>query len=156
MGGAGLATFAVSPLVGTLADRFGGRRALVAGVLLSIALWPLPAVVPGLIGLGITWALVSGLAGGVFALFFSVLADAASAGVRGRVMALSDIPSNAAYVLGPGLGILITRAGIFAVFPAGAALTALGLVALIVVQARVDAPVRRGALPSVGAVAGTA
>jgi DHA1 family multidrug resistance protein-like MFS transporter len=136
MGSAGLATVAFGPLLGALADRFGGRRVLIAGAVAEVALWPLPALAPGLAGFAVGWALLSGVAGGVFALSFGVLADAAVPRARGRVMALSGIPSNAAYVLGPVLGSVVTRGGVFAVFPAGAALTALGLATVFVLDGR--------------------
>jgi len=95
-----------------------------------------PALAPGLAGFAIAWALLSGLAGGVFALSFSVLADEAKEGTRGRVMALSSVPSNAAYVLGPALGSFVTRGDVFAVFPAAAVLTMVGVVALMRLQPR--------------------
>jgi hypothetical protein len=45
-------------------------------------------------------------------------------------MSFAYLPVNVGGILGPGLGSLITQAGVFMVFPAAALLTAVGVGAL--------------------------
>lgn len=73
------------------------------------------------------WAILNGLTTGVFALSFTVLADAIEPAMRGRIMCFAYLPLLFANILGPGLGALITQQTLFAIFPAAAVLTALGV-----------------------------
>ena len=125
-----LATLVLSPIVGLLADRFGHWRILFIGAGLAAMLWSLPALNQGLVGFGISWALVNGLSGAIFAISFSVLASSASEEVRGRVMSFAYLPLNLGFVIGPAIGSLITGATVNAVFPAAAVLTLVGLAGL--------------------------
>ena len=131
LGAGGIASLLIAPLTGTIADRFGHERVLIAGAILTTFVWPLPALVHGLVAFGAVWALLNGLASGVFSISFNVLADSAESEVRGRVMSFAYLPVNVGGILGPGLGSLITAVGVFAVFPAAAVLSALGVGAMI-------------------------
>jgi DHA1 family multidrug resistance protein-like MFS transporter len=130
MGIGGLLALLLSPILGALADRFGLWRVLLTSAILEVFLWPLPALVSGLFGLGVAWTILNGVASAVFALSFSLLAQSASQGVRGRVMSFSYLPVNIGSIFGPAIGSYITRDSIFAVFPVAAALTAVGVAAL--------------------------
>jgi DHA1 family multidrug resistance protein-like MFS transporter len=130
MGIGGLLALLLSPLLGALADRFGLWRVLLISAIIEVLLWPVPALVTGLSGLGISWTILNGVASAVFALSFSLLAQSASQEVRGRVMSFSYLPVNIGSIVGPAIGSYITRGSIFTVFPVAAALTALGVTAL--------------------------
>jgi DHA1 family multidrug resistance protein-like MFS transporter len=142
IGGAGLTALVLGPLMGWLADRYGHWRILFAGGLVSLLLWPLPALTHDLVPFGVAWAALNGVVSGVFAISFSVLAASAAPSVRGRVMAFAYLPVNVGYMLGPVLGGFVIRSGLFAVFPVAALVTALGLIALRDAEMR---PVERAA-----------
>ena len=127
MGAGSLIALILGPLMGGLADRFGHWRVLFAGALALVVIWPLPMVMSGLVGLGIAWAVINGLASGVFSVSFNVLASSASDSVRGRVMSFAYLPVNIGGILGPALGASLTQISVMAVFPAAALTTALGL-----------------------------
>jgi DHA1 family multidrug resistance protein-like MFS transporter len=130
MGIGGLLALLLSPILGALADRYGLWRVLLVSAIIEVALWPLPALVEGLLGLGVTWTILNGVASAVFALSFSLLAQSASQETRGRVMSFSYLPVNIGSILGPAIGSFITRGSVFTVFPVAAVLTALGIIAL--------------------------
>lgn len=140
LGSAGLASMVLGPAIGMLADRYGHWRVLFAGAAVEVALWPLPALMPGLIGFSISWALLSGLIASVLAISFNVLSDSAPSEVRGRVMAFAYLPVNVGFMIGPAIGSVVTRASIFAVFPVAALLTLLGLGALVLAARWAPAP----------------
>ncbi len=131
LGAGGLLALVISPLFGMLADKAGHWRVLILGASLGVLLWPLPALVRGLVAFGAAWAAIAGLFSGVFAISFSVLANSAPAELRGRVMSFAYLPVNVGSILGPAVGGIITRTGIFSIFPAAAIITALGILALI-------------------------
>lgn len=95
-----------------------------------MVLWPLPAFAQGLVAFGVLWALLNGVLSGMFAVSFSVLSESAPGNVRGRVMSFAYLPVNVALIVGPGLGSLVTQGSVLAVFPIGAAFTALGIAML--------------------------
>ncbi len=130
LGAGGLLALFLGPAIGALADHVGYWRVLLMGSVVTVALWPLPALVHGLMAFGIAWALINGVSAGVFALSFTVLARTASEKERGRVMSFAYLPVNIGGFLGPALGSLITRSSVFAIFPAAAVLTAVGVVLL--------------------------
>ena len=132
MGGGGLVTLFLGPMVGALADRAGHWRTLFAGAALSVLLWPLPMFAPSLLVFGALWAVINGLASAVFALSFTVLSDSTTSDSRGRVMSFSYLPVNLGIMAGPAIGSLVTRTNIFYVFPAAALITLLSLGALFI------------------------
>lgn len=146
-GAGGLGALLVSPLVGALADRRGHWTVLIAGGLVAIAVWPLPALARDLPSLALTWALVSGVTSSNFALSFNVLSSSAGEDVRGRVMSFAYLPVNLGFMIGPGLGALLSRLSLRAVFPAAAVLTALAVGGLILARRR---PVEFASAPASG------
>ena len=136
MGAGGLLALVLSPLLGMLADRVGHWRVLFVGAVVAIFLWPLPALVGGLVSFGLTWALINGLVSGVFSISFNVLSQSAASPVRGRVMSFAYLPVNVGATIGPALGSLITHNSVFTVFPAAALLTALSIVLLYLAYRR--------------------
>ncbi len=131
-GAAGLATLVISPLLGALADRFGHWRVLFLASSVSVVLWPWPMLANDLGAFTLFWAVINGLSSAIFALSFSVLSSSTSSEVRGRVMTFSYLPVNVGYAVGPAIGSVITQWNIFAVFPAAAIITAMGIGALAV------------------------
>ncbi len=132
LGAGGLATMVLSPIVGALADRYGHWRMLMIGSVVTVALWPLPAIASGLIGFGIAWAALNGVTSGVFAISFSVLSSSASSDVRGRVMSFAYLPINVGGFIGPAIGGIVTQASVFTIFPVAAIVTALGIGTLVI------------------------
>ena len=141
LGGGGVATLIIAPVMGALADRLCRWRVLVAGAVLETLLWPLPAWVSSFYAFAIAWALVSGVASGVFAVSFSVLSSSAPLAIRGRVMSFAYVPVNVGFMVGAGLGALVTAGDVFTIFPATAAITALGTGALAVASRRLRSPI---------------
>ncbi len=129
--GGGLATALCGPLFGTLADRRGHWRVLLASACLSVLLWPLPALPGDILSFGIAWALVNGTVAGTFTLSFNVLADSTTPEARGRVMIFSYLPVVSGQAIGPALGSFVTQISLFAVFPLAAGLTAIGIAAML-------------------------
>ena len=84
------------------------------------------------------WALVSGVASGVFAVSFSVLSSSAALEIRGRVMSFAYVPVNVGFLVGAALGTLVTAGDVFVIFPITAVVTALGTVALVIASRRLD------------------
>ena len=132
LGAGGVIAFLLSPLLGSLADRFGIWRVLLIGSIVAVLLWPLPALAKDLTTLGITYALVNGVTSGVFAISFTALSASASSEIRGRVMSFAYLPVNLGSMVGPAIGAFVTQSSIFAVFPAAAVMMALGVVLLVV------------------------
>jgi MFS family permease len=136
LGGGGFATLVIAPIMGALADRLGRWRILILGAVLEALLWPLPAWTSSFAGFGIAWALVSGVASGVFAVSFSVLSSSAPLEIRGRVMSFAYVPVNVGFLVGAALGTLVAAGNVFVIFPITAAITALGTGALAVASRR--------------------
>jgi len=130
LGAGGVIAFVLSPLLGGLADRFGIWRVLLIGSIVAVLLWPLPALSKDLTTLSVLYALVNGVTSGVFAISFTALSASASSEMRGRVMSFAYLPVNLGSMVGPAIGAIVTRSTIFAVFPAAAAMMALGVVML--------------------------
>jgi len=131
MGTAGLMAMILGPLVGAAADRWGHRRVVLIGAAATVVLWPLPALAPGFHLFTGLWGILNGVVSSVFAISFVLLARSVGPEQRGRVMSFAYLPINVGLLIGPGLGALITRRSPFAVFPASAILTALGVIALL-------------------------
>jgi MFS transporter, DHA1 family, multidrug resistance protein len=129
--GGGLTTALFGPLLGSLADRWGHWRMLMASACVSVLLWPLPALTGDIVSFGLAWALVNGAVSGAFTLSFNVLADSTTPEARGRVMIFSYLPLMSGQAIGPALGSFVTPISLFAVFPLAAALTAIGIAAML-------------------------
>ncbi len=139
LGAGGLVALGLSPAVGALADRFGHWRVLYVAALVEIALWPLPGLARSLPAFTIAWAVLNGVASGVFAISFTVLSGSAASDVRGRVMSFAYLPVNVGFLVGPAIGSLVTRGSVFTVFPVAAVMTAIGLGALLLAARRATA-----------------
>jgi DHA1 family multidrug resistance protein-like MFS transporter len=131
LGAGGLAILVSSPGIGALADRFGHSRTLFAGCALLAAIWVVPFFARELTAFTVAWTLVNGLAAGLFSVSFTMLSASASATTRGRVMTFAYLPTNMGFVIGPAIGSVVASIDVFLVFPAAAALTAVGLAAVI-------------------------
>lgn len=99
-------------------------------------LWPLPALATDLVTFTLPWALANGITSSVFSLSFNVLSSSATDATRGRVMTFAYLPVNLGYAVGPALGAVVasTSAGLTAIFPLAAVITALGIGALAVAR----------------------
>ena len=131
LGAGGLLAIVLGPWLGALGDRYGHWRVLLAGAAVAVALWPLPVLAPNLVVFGALWAVVNGLTSGLFAMSFSLVSQSATPAVRGRVMTFAFLPTNVGAFIGPAIGAAITRGTVYAVFPAGALLTLLGIAVLL-------------------------
>jgi MFS family permease len=130
VGAGGFIALILSPILGSVGDRFGYWRVLFIASMLSVALWPLPWFTRDLVSFGVAWAIINGLSSAIFAISFTVLANSTTSDVRGRVMTFSYLPVNMGFAAGPAVGLLVTRVSLFAVFPAAAVITLLGIGAL--------------------------
>ena len=131
LGAGGLGVFVASPAIGAIADRFGRSRTLFAGCAALAAIWLLPYFGRDLVTFTVAWAIVNGLAAGLFSVSFTLLSASTGDATRGRVMTFSYLPANMGFVIGPGIGSVIASVDVFLVFPAAAALTAIGLAAVV-------------------------
>ncbi|MDB5217839.1 MAG: transporter [Myxococcaceae bacterium] len=121
----------LAPALGALADRLGTWRVLLGAAAAEVLCWGLPAMAPGLASFAVAWGLVNGVAAAVFALGFAALAESAPAGARGRVMAFAYLPTTGGYAIASLVGALVPGAIVAVVFPAAAALTALGVAGIV-------------------------
>jgi DHA1 family multidrug resistance protein-like MFS transporter len=128
LGAGGLISLFLGPGIGALGDRYGHWKVLFMGAVIEVLLWPLPTLFhQNLVVFGAAWALINGVATGVFSLSFSVLALSTPSEVRGRVMSFAYLPVNVGSIVGPIIGSMVTQGSIFTIFPVSAALTALGI-----------------------------
>jgi len=130
LGAGGLLALIVSPIFGSLADRFGHWRILFTGAIIETALWVVPFWTRSLVPFAVIACLVSGVAAAVFSVSFNVLSSSAPSSIRGRVMSFAYLPVNVGYFFGPMLGSQLVKAGLFYIFPAACVLTAIGLLIL--------------------------
>jgi DHA1 family multidrug resistance protein-like MFS transporter len=131
LGAGGLGIFLASPVIGAIADRFGKARTLFAGCAVLAAVWSVPFFTRELVPFTIAWTVVNGLAAGLFSVSFTMLSASATDETRGRVMTFAYLPTNIGFVIGPAIGSVVASVDVFLVFPAAAALTTLGLAAVI-------------------------
>jgi MFS family permease len=132
----GVVTLFLGPVVGALGDRFGHWRILFIAAAVAVVLWPLPALATDLVTFTLPWALVNGITSSVFSLSFNVLSSSATDATRGRVMTFAYLPVNLGYAVGPALGTIVagSSAGLTAIFPLAAVITAVGIGALAVAR----------------------
>ncbi len=131
LGAGGLGVFILSPLIGAIADRYGKARTLFIGCAALAAVWSAPFFTRELVPFTIAWTVVNGLAAALFSVSFTLLSDSATDATRGRVMTFAYLPANIGFVIGPAVGSVIASVDVFLVFPTAAALTVLGLAAVI-------------------------
>jgi MFS family permease len=152
LGSAGVLAMLISPIFGSLADRFGYWRVLTSGAAAEVILWLLPFWTRSLIPFAIAACAASGLAAAVFSISFNVLSTSAPASIRGRVMSFAYLPVNLGFSMGPMLGSQLVKFDLFYIFPAAFAFTGLGLVVL---RAARRQPAALDAEPAVGSPAQT-
>jgi DHA1 family multidrug resistance protein-like MFS transporter len=131
LGAGGLGVLILSPLIGAIADSYGKARTLFIGCAVLAAIWTAPFFARELFPFTILWTIVNGLAAALFSVSFTLLSASTTDATRGRVMSFAFLPANIGFVIGPGIGSVIASVDVFLVFPAAAALTVLGLVAVI-------------------------
>jgi DHA1 family multidrug resistance protein-like MFS transporter len=131
LGAGGLGVFILSPLIGAIADRYGKARTLFIGCAVLAAIWSAPFFTRELVPFTAVWTVVNGLAAALFSVSFTMLSASATEATRGRVMTFAFLPANIGFVIGPAVGSVIASFDVFLVFPTAAALTLLGLAAVI-------------------------
>jgi DHA1 family multidrug resistance protein-like MFS transporter len=129
-GASGIAAFALGPLVGALADRWGQWRVLYVALGLAAVLWPFELLVSDVVSFGALWALVGGIRSAAFGLSFSVMASSVATAHRGRIMSFAFLPANLGVALGPALASPLARGNVFLVFPLASVVTVAGLLLL--------------------------
>jgi MFS transporter, DHA1 family, multidrug resistance protein len=131
IGAGGLAAILIAPLIGGLADRLGLWKVLIFATLVEVILWPIPAVMAGLLGFGIAWALLNGVASGTFAISVSALSRSTTTGTRGRVMSFAYLPVNIGSVIGPAIGSYVAVIQVDYIYPTAAVVTLVGVILLV-------------------------
>ncbi len=130
LGAGGLLALLLSPLFGSLADRYGYWRMLMLGASIETVLWLVPFWTRSLLPFGIVSAILTGLAAAVFSISFNVLASSASDEIRGRVMSFAYLPVNLGFSFGPMLGSQLVKLNLFYIYPFAFLVTGLGVLAL--------------------------
>jgi len=130
LGAGGILAMILSPIFGSLADRFGHWRILMLGAALETILWLVPFWTRSLIPFAIIACLISGIAAAVFSISFNVLSSSASADIRGRVMSFAYLPVNVGFSFGPLLASQLVKLDLFYIFPTAFLFTGLGLLVL--------------------------
>jgi DHA1 family multidrug resistance protein-like MFS transporter len=134
LGAGGLLALLLSPLFGSLADRYGYWRMLILGASIETLLWLVPFWTRSLLPFGIISAILTGLAAAVFSISFNVLASSASDEIRGRVMSFAYLPVNLGFSFGPMIGSQLVRLNLFYIYPVAFLVTALGVLVLRVAR----------------------
>ena len=130
LGAGGILAMILSPIFGSLADRYGYWRILMIGAALETILWLVPFWTRSLIPFAIIACIISGIAAAVFSISFNVLSSSASASIRGRVMSFAYLPVNVGFSFGPLLASQLVKLDLFYIFPTAFLFTGLGLLAL--------------------------
>ena len=130
LGAGGILAMILSPIVGSMADRFGYWRILMSGAALETVLWLVPFWTRSLVPFAIIACVISGIAAAVFSISFNVLSSSASADIRGRVMSFAYLPVNLGFSFGPLLASQLVKLDLFYIFPAAFLFTGLGLFVL--------------------------
>ncbi len=136
VGASSLAAFIINPLFGLVSDRFGHWRILLLGAAIEVLLWPLPALVKGILPFAVVWALISGISSAVFSIALTVLSHSTEDEIRGRVMSFAYLPANLGSFFGPTIGSVLTRSTVFAVFPAAAGFVLVGILVFMWVRSQ--------------------
>jgi MFS family permease len=115
-----LLQFAFAPLWGSLSDRLGRRRVLLAtlgGTAASYALW----FVSGSFGLLVAARLIGGIMAGNIAIVTATVADVTSPSERSKGMGLIGASIGLGFIFGPAIGAGASAVDLEARFPGGAA-----------------------------------
>jgi MFS family permease len=136
LGAGGLLAMLLSPIFGSLADRFGYWRILMLGAALETVPWLGPLWTRSLIPFTVMICIISGIAAAVFSVSFNVLSSSAPSNIRRRVMSFAYLPVNLGFSFGPILGSQLVKLDIFYIFPAAFLFTAIGLLVLNMARAQ--------------------
>ena len=134
LGAGGVLAMILSPIFGSLADRFGHWRILIIGAALETILWLVPFWTRSLLPFAVIACVLSGIAAAVFSISFNVLSSSASADIRGRVMSFAYLPVNVGYSFGPLLASQLVKLDLFYIFPTAFLFTGLGLLFLTIAR----------------------
>lgn len=146
-----MATIALVPLMGRMADMFGKRRLFLIGHLLYIVGSMLCALAPDALTL-ILFRVVQGAGSAAMtALGLAIITDHFPAHARGRALGINGALISAGVVLGPSLGGIVTDLASWRwIFIGTGALAVAGALLALRVVPR-DTPARRGAFDLAGA-----
>ena len=118
-----LAQFVAAPIFGSLGDSVGRRPVLLFSMLAFSADYALQAAAPS-IGWLFAGRIIAGIAGATYGPANAVLADVTPPEKRGAVFGLMGAAFGIGFVLGPGLGALLSFLGPRAPFVAAAVISA--------------------------------
>ena len=130
----GMLALVVSPLFGSLADRYGHWRVLFIAAGIEAAFWLVAFWARNLNFFAVVSCVIIGIASAVFSISFNVLSSSAPSSIRGRVMSFAYLPANLGYFFGPSVGSQLARLDLFYIFPVACAMTVLGIIVLNVAR----------------------
>jgi DHA1 family multidrug resistance protein-like MFS transporter len=130
----GLLALIISPIFGSLADRFGHWPVLFIAAGIEAAFWLVAFWARNLYFFAVVSCLIIGIASAVFSISFNVLSSSAPTSIRGRVMSFAYLPANLGYFFGPSVGSQLAKLDLFYIFPVACALTVLGIMVLNVAR----------------------
>jgi MFS transporter, DHA1 family, multidrug resistance protein len=134
MGLGGLLALVISPVFGSLADRFGHWRVLFIAAGVEAAFWLVAFWARNLAFFAVVSCLIIGIASAVFSISFNVLSSSAPSSIRGRVMSFAYLPANLGYFFGPSVGSQLVKLDLFYIFPVACLLTVAGIIVLNVAR----------------------
>jgi DHA1 family multidrug resistance protein-like MFS transporter len=131
LGIGGFVSLCLSPFLGAASDRYGRKRVLLIILFAETILMFIPAFIRNIYIFGAFWAVINGLNSGMFALSFTLVANAAAQKVRARVMSLSYLPVFLGQILGPSIGGIVAKRNPLWMFPTAGGFTLIGAVLLL-------------------------
>ena len=116
-GVAGITTLLGSAVWGTVAERVGHRR-LLAMLMLAVAMLFVPLYfAQDMVGVAVTWAMISAINPSVSSLMFTIISLNVPAEKRGSVLSMIYLPLNFAFIVGPfGASFIARSAEVRSVF----------------------------------------
>ncbi|WP_156455477.1 MFS transporter [Sphingomonas sp. CCH5-D11] len=149
IGGYMLAVYAVThffagPVIGSLSDRFGRRRVLLASLGCFAVDYALMAVAPSL-GWLFAGRAIAGIAGATYGPANAVIADVTPPEKRGPAFGLLGAAFGGGFILGPAIGGLLADQGARAPFFAAAGLAFVNMVLILAFMPETLPPERRRA-----------
>lgn len=132
LGLGGFVSLCLSPFLGSASDRYGRKRVLLLILGAESVLLFIPIFIRNIYAFGALWAVINGLNSGMFALSFTLVANASDEQVRARIMSLSYLPVFLGQILGPSVGSIITRQNPLYMFPAAGIFILLGAILLLI------------------------
>lgn len=149
IGGYMLAAYAVThffagPVIGSLSDRFGRRRVLLASLGCFAVDYALMAAAPSL-GWLFAGRAIAGIAGATYGPANAVIADVTPAEKRGAAFGLLGAAFGGGFILGPAIGGLLADQGARAPFFAAAGLAFVNMMLILAFMPETLPPERRRA-----------